>query len=349
MNDWKNCVVSASTSLETAIAILDKAGFRIVLVVDERNRLLGTVTDGDIRRALLKNIGLDGGVEKVMNRKPQTTYQDEPRYSILERMRRSELIHMPVVDSKGVLLGLEMLPNLVASEANQNPILLMAGGFGKRMRPLTDACPKPMLKVAGRPILELIIDKFASSGFREIYISLHFLGEVISDYFGDGSDWGVNITYLTEEKPLGTAGALSLLPEELSTQPIVVMNGDVLTNVDLLRLTEFHREMGGTATMCVQQYELEVPYGIVESTEAGVIDIVEKPTQRFFVNAGVYVLNHEVLRLVEKETRLDMPELLKKLIDDGQTVSQFPIHEYWIDIGLKTQFEKAQNDASTVS
>jgi dTDP-glucose pyrophosphorylase len=344
MTDWKSSIIAPSETLEKAIQTLDRAGLRIVMVVDQSGKLLGTITDGDIRRALLRNVDLRGSLWGVMSEHPCTVHKDEPRERILAIMREKELIHMPIVDSEGTLIGLEVLPDLIYTDNAQSPILLMAGGFGKRMRPLTDACPKPMLKVGGKPILEIIIEKFVATGFREFFVSLHFLADVIVDYFGDGSRWGVNISYLRETKPLGTAGALSLLPDHLGLEPIVVMNGDVLTNVDIRRLTEFHKDLGGLATMCVQQYELQVPYGVVMSAKHRVNDIIEKPTQQFFVNAGVYVLEQSVIARVEKSVALDMPELLRRLIREGEAVNQFPIHEYWIDIGLKTHFEQAQTD-----
>jgi NDP-sugar pyrophosphorylase family protein len=224
----------------------------------------------------------------------------------------------------------------------------MAGGFGTRLRPLTDNCPKPMLKVGGKPMLEILIDSFIKSGFNNFYISTHYLPEQIRDYFDDGSSKGVNITYVHEESPLGTGGALGLLPENMAKLPLVLINGDILTKVDFGKLIEFHDNNKAESTMCVREYEYQVPFGVVEGEGNNVTSMIEKPIQRFFINAGIYILNSSVIDTVKPHNYLDMPTLLEQQIANSQTVVKFPIYEYWLDIGRMDDFNRAQRDYSSL-
>jgi NDP-sugar pyrophosphorylase family protein len=222
----------------------------------------------------------------------------------------------------------------------------MAGGFGKRLQPLTDNVPKPLLKVGKNPILENILIQFIEAGFHNFYISTHYKAEMVREYFGDGGNWGIKIRYIHENKPLGTAGGLGLLPNNLPKLPILVMNGDLLTKIDFSELLNFHLQEKGDATMCVREYDFQVPYGVVKTEELRIISIEEKPVQRFFVNAGVYVLNSSILESIDGINYLDMPQLLEGVIENCGQVNMFPVHEYWLDIGQIEQFNQAQQDIS---
>lgn len=344
MNQWKRIAVPKDTPLETAIATLDEGGQRIVLVVDDDERLQGTLTDGDVRRALLRHQPLTTPVGEVMCIRPQVAQLQWSREKILSVMESTRLLHLPVVDAVGRVVGLETLHELLDKKPIDNPVFLMAGGFGKRLYPLTQDCPKPMLKVGDKPILELILQSLADVGFHRFYISTHYLPEIIRDYFGDGSRWGVSIQYVHEDEPLGTGGALGLLPRGEVGLPMILMNGDLLTRVDYRSLLEFHQRHQGAATLCVREYESQVPYGVIQSEGHRITQIVEKPVQRFFISAGIYVLSPELIGRVVPGERIDMPTLLEQEIVAGRDVNMFPVHEYWLDIGRMDDFHRAQEE-----
>ena len=343
MKIWRNALVSQHASLEKAVEVLDKAALRIALVVDEHDKLLGTLTDGDVRRAMLGHFALDTPVSQVMNRHPKTAQKSWEKNRILAVMEQYELLQLPLVDDGGCIVGLANLHDILNKRRHENPVFLMAGGFGTRLRPLTNNCPKPMLKIGDKPILEQILLNFIDAGFHRFYISTHYMPEVIRDYFGDGQRWGVTIKYIHENEPLGTGGALGLLPHEEINQPLFMMNGDLLTTVNLHGLLEFHEAHSSIATMCVREYEHQVPYGVITSEGIHIKSMVEKPTHRFFVNAGIYLLAPELVKSVDPGTRIDMPTLLEQQIEKDKLVTMFPIHEYWLDIGRMDDFKKAQD------
>ncbi|QTN24266.1 CBS domain-containing protein [Rhizobacter sp. AJA081-3] len=342
MMNWQSVLVGSQLPLGEAIGILDRGGLRIALVVDAERRLLGTLTDGDVRRALLRQVPLGADVTQAMNAKPLTATQAWSRERMLALMEEHQLLHVPVLDDHGRVVDLETLHGLLHKRHKGNPVFLMAGGFGTRLQPLTDNCPKPMLRVGDKPILELIVENFVSAGFHQFFISTHYMAETIRDHFGDGSRWGAQIRYVHEEQPLGTAGALGLLPRDEIDQPLFMMNGDLLTNLNFDNLLKFHNEHASLATMCVREYEHRVPYGVVESDGRRVRSMVEKPVHRYFVNAGIYVVSPELARAVEPGTRIDMPTLLEQQMAAGREVQVFPIHEYWLDIGRMEDFQRAQ-------
>lgn len=344
MKHWEAAVVAPGTSLEQAIQVLDKAALRIVLVLDAEGQLLGTLTDGDVRRALIRHQSLAVVVEEVMNPRPQTATREWSKERMLSTMEQLQLLQLPILDVQGRVISLESLHDLLNKPRHDNPVFLMAGGFGKRLRPLTNDCPKPMLKVGDKPILELILNNFIQAGFHRFFISTHYMPELIRSYFGDGRQWGVSIRYIHEEEPLGTGGALGLLPHDEIDQPMFMMNGDLLTSLNVLSLLDFHREHPGSATMCVREYDYQVPYGVIESEGHCIRSIVEKPTQRFFINAGIYLLEPELVRSVAPGTCIDMPTLLESEIAENRAVNMFPIHEYWLDIGRMDDFDRAQTE-----
>ncbi|QBM16368.1 hypothetical protein MARI_04480 [Marinobacter sp. JH2] len=344
MKPWRKALVNSDASLEQAIEVLDKAALRIALVVDASDRLLGTLTDGDVRRALLKHLPLETPVNQVMNGQPKTAEQSWTESRILALMEQHELLQLPLVDPEKRVVGLANLHDILNKHRHDNPVFLMAGGFGTRLRPLTNNCPKPMLKVGDKPILEQILLNFVEAGFHRFYISTHYMPEVIRDYFGNGEKWGISIQYVHEEEPLGTGGALGLLPHDEIDQPLFMMNGDLLTSLNLHSFLEFHQTHNGVATMCVREYEHQVPYGVITSEGTQIKSMVEKPVHRFFVNAGIYLLDPALVKSVEPGTRIDMPTLLEGQIDGGNAVNMFPIHEYWLDIGRMDDFHKAQTE-----
>jgi NDP-sugar pyrophosphorylase family protein len=264
-------------------------------------------------------------------------------------MEDRKLLAIPLVNKNNQVVGLETLQGLLKKPRHNTPVLLMAGGFGTRLRPLTNKCPKPLLRVGETPILEIMLKNFVKAGFVDFYISTHYLSHMVEDHFGDGSRWGVNINYLYEEKPLGTAGALSLLPKETSELPVIVMNGDILTNTDFESVLSFHLKNNASATMCVRDYEYQVPFGVVKSDGHKVLDIEEKPVQRFFVNTGIYVIGPELRAQVKLGQAIDMPTLLNVGMKMADSVMMYPVNEYWLDIGRPDDFEKAQVDVEQVS
>jgi len=342
-HDWRNVLISPGASIEEAIEKIDKEALRLALVVNEQGQLLGTVTDGDVRRALINHLPLSSSVQEIMNDQPKVADVDTSKETLLSIMEYSDLLSIPLV-SNGLLVGLETLQHILKASKYDNPVLLMAGGFGTRLRPLTDDCPKPLLKIGGKPILETILESFVASGFHRFYMSTHYKPDMIREYFGDGSKWGVEINYVHENDPLGTGGGLGLLPRDLPELPVIMMNGDVLTRVDFEHLLNYHNDLDAAATMCVREYEHQIPYGVIQADGHIITDMVEKPTQKFFVNAGIYVISPRVVKSVERNQVVDMPTLLENKMAEDQLVAMFPLHEYWLDIGRMEDFNRAQSD-----
>ena len=351
MNDnWKRSLVQETATIKDALEILDVEGLRVVLVIDDDEILKGVVTDGDIRRGLLEGESLETTIDRVMNKNPHTAQSGTSREELINKMNELDFLFIPILQGRK-LVGLETLHGVLAhsDEKRQNPIFIMAGGFGTRLRPLTDNCPKPMLRIGDKPILETLINSFKKAGFVNFYISTHYMSEVIVEYFEDGRKLDVNITYVHEDTPLGTGGALGLLQSELpNALPVIMINGDVLTKVDFERLLDFHVSSAAAATMCVREYDYQIPYGVVEGDGSQVTGMVEKPIQRFFVNAGIYVISSDIVKSVKKGCNIDMPSLLEQHIDKNKKVLMFPIHEYWLDIGRMDDFNRAQMEIHTL-
>jgi dTDP-glucose pyrophosphorylase len=340
-HNWKNILISPNESIQQALKIIDEEALKLALVVDGNSCLLGSITDGDIRRALIQGISLSEPVSKIMFTNPTTALQGTSRANLLTLMDDKQLLSIPLMKN-GQVVGLETLHQVMHKPKYDNPVFLMAGGFGTRLRPLTDNCPKPLLKVGDKPILETVLLRFIKAGFHNFYISTHFLPEMISDHFGNGEKWGVTISYVHESEPLGTGGALGLLPKNISDLPVIVMNGDVLTKIDFEKMLTAHNLHGANATMCVREYEIQVPFGVIENNGLKIIGMVEKPIQRFHVNAGIYVIGSPIVNSVKKNEYIDMPTLLERHIKGN--VMMFPFHEYWLDIGRMDDFNRAQKD-----
>lgn len=344
MIDYQTAVVSDTATIKEAIQAIDRSHLQIALVINSTGKLLGTITDGDIRRGILKGVGMDQPAVQVMNKKPTVGNPDQTREALVALMERKGLRHVPLVDGAGKLQGIELLNNLLGSGPKENWVVIMAGGMGKRMGSLTEHTPKPMLPVRNKPLLESIVENLSQYGFRDIFLSVNYKRDVIQNYFRSGDDHNVGIRYLEEDEPLGTVGSLSLLPQKPAS-PIVVMNADLVTNINFDRLLEFHEKQKSKATVCIREYDMQVPYGVVKVDDKhNVLMLEEKPTMRHFVNAGIYVLDPEVISLIPPSTRMDMPDLLAKLLQTNQKVGAFPLRENWIDIGQVHDFERANRD-----
>ena len=345
---WKKVLLKPESTVVEALKVIDNEALRIALVINDEQQLLGVVTDGDIRRAILNNVSLESSVTGVMSYSPTIAHVNTSKEQLIKLMESKNLLAIPLIDNDKVV-GLETLHHLFEGKTYHNPVFIMAGGFGTRLRPLTDTCPKPMLKIGNKPILETVICSFIKAGFVNFYISTHYMPEQIQQHFGDGSKLGVKINYVHEDSPLGTGGALGLLPDDLPKDlPLIMMNGDVLTKVDFERLLDFHTENQADATMCVRDYDYQIPYGVINGEGNKITSMVEKPIQRFFVNAGIYVVSPRVIQSVPENYNIDMPTLLEQHMNERDNILMFPIHEYWLDIGRMDDFNRAQADIHTL-
>ena len=342
MREIKDYCVSPHSTLRKAVEIIDRGAAQIALVT-ESDRLIGIVTDGDVRRGLLRGESLEATVTNIMQQDFRSLPASATAAEALAFMQRETLHQIPALDETGKVVHLFLLEDLIKPQRLPNSVVIMAGGEGKRLRPLTSNCPKPMLHVAGEPILEIILKQCLDAGFDHFYFAVNYLKEQIQSHFQDGSTWGARIQYLEEVKPLGTAGALSLLPQR-PDHPFLVLNGDVLTRVDYAHLLRFHADHQSTATLCVREYSTQIPYGVVRMDDLKVVALEEKPLLTHYVNAGIYLLNPDMLDLVPKDVFFDMPQLLETAAQQGKPVSAFPIYEYWLDIGQLADYEQAQSD-----
>lgn len=345
--NFEAAILSPDRNVLDALRIIDNASLQIALVVNDQRLLLGTVTDGDIRRGILSGIRLEDPVTKIMNSSPLTANVRSSRAERRTLMTRRKIHQIPVVDNAGRIVGLEHIDDVLAdgsvSDMKDIPVVLMLGGEGKRLRPLTEDLPKPMISLGGKPLLETIVENFVRQGFEQFYFCVNYRADTIRNYFSDGSAFGAKIAYVDEPESLGTAGALGLLPQKPSG-PFIVMNGDILTNSNFSHLVRFHEQTGVHATMCVREYQHQLPYGVVQSEGTRFSAIVEKPSQSYFINAAIYVLEPQVLNRVPKGRKLDMPNLFEMLASEGKESAVFPIREYWLDIGQIQDLEQARLD-----
>jgi dTDP-glucose pyrophosphorylase/predicted transcriptional regulator len=345
MTDLSAFFVRPDSSLREVIARIDQNRKGIALVVDDDRRLMGTITDGDVRRALLAGRDLDWRADDLLAQKPPSTASPVTAAAaaspaeLLDLMQRHDLRHVPVLDVDGRVAGVTVLSDLLEEYRLPLRAVIMAGGLGTRLRPLTDDTPKAMLPVGDRPLLEHIVRQLKDAGIHRMSLATHYRGDLIRDHFGDGRDFSVDIQYVDEDQPLGTAGALGLLAQ--SDEPLLVMNGDILTQVDFRAMLEFHVTHGADLTMAVRQVELQVPYGVVETRGVEVVHLSEKPVARHLINAGIYLLNPDVHRFVPAGQRSDMTDLIARLIADRRRVISFPIRESWIDIGQPQDYTRA--------
>lgn len=344
MKNWKSILVNPLTTIFNVLQIIDNTALQIALVVDENNRLLGAITDGDIRRGILRGISLDMPVQQVMNVKPVIARLGEGRENIFLLMNKNDIRQIPILDDCGCVVGMEFLSALSERKSDlDNHVVLMAGGMGTRLWSVFNESPKSLAQIGNKPILETILDGFIEHGLKRFLLSVNYKAEMIKDYFGDGSRWGAEIEYIHEQQPMGTAGALGLLPFK-PKQPLFVMNGDLLTRVNFRQMLDFHFEHLGAATIGVREYFSHIPYGVVKTDGHRFLSIEEKPMQKFFINAGIYVLAPEVLSLIPQGCCFDMPDLFARISNNGLNVATFPIREYWLDVGTVDSLNRARSE-----
>jgi dTDP-glucose pyrophosphorylase len=341
--DINGYIVRPHDSIKDVVEVIIGNKDGIALVVDEKGGLVATITDGDIRRFMLTGADLTAPCSRVMNEKPVVAHEAVSREELIQTIKQHRIRNIPIVNSQGMPVAVINSNDLIGETQSDTVAVVMAGGEGRRLRPLTEQIPKPMLPIGDRPLLEQIIRNLKTAEIDNIYISVNYRADIIEDHFQDGTSLGVKIHYLREEKRLGTAGALSQFPLTPSG-PVLVTNGDVVTNVNFSRLLEFHREHRAVMSLAAMDYRLNIPYGVLDLAGHYVLGLDEKPTKHFLCNAGIYVLDPDIITLVPKETYYDMTDLLCDVTRRGLPVAAFPIHEYWVDIGDKSDLKKAQTD-----
>jgi len=340
----RNVCVPETACIYDAMHVLTRGAIGIALVIDSNQSLMGTVTDGDIRRAILSGSPLDSRINLHMQRNFTPVGVAAGRAEVLDLMRARSIEHIPIVDLKGKLIGLHVMREIIGAVTRSNCAVIMAGGRGERLRPLTEKVPKPMLRVAGRPILERIVLHLVGYGIREIFLSVNYMSEMIQEHFGDGSAFGCKIRYLHEDQPLGTAGALCLLPE-IPLNPVLVMNGDLITQADIDAMLKIHSSEANSITVGVREFTQQVPFGCIELRNGVVHSIVEKPIITKIINAGIYVLSPDVFQHIPKKTNYPMTTLLEEALNLGRRVGVYPVEEEWVDVGRHEELLKARGIA----
>jgi dTDP-glucose pyrophosphorylase len=339
-NVWQKVVMSSDNSIRDAFLVLNNERLGIALITDSGGILKGTVTDGDIRRGLLKGLTLESKLTEVLNSNPILADKNFNMRDVFNIMSKYKISQVPIVDKDMKLLGLHLMEEKVFPSTRANTVVIMAGGRGTRLLPFTEATPKPMLLVSGKPILENIIVQARNQGFKNFILAINYLGNIIEEYFGDGSFLDVNIKYVKETTPLGTAGALALL-NPAPQDDLVVLNGDVISDINYADLLDFHLQNQAAGTMAVQPFEWINPYGIVQTEELEIIDFHEKPTMKFLINAGIYALSPMSLNLIKNSAPLQMPDLFIEIRKEGGKTIVYPVHEKWIDVGSKESLSEA--------
>lgn len=341
MIKYKQMCINKDKYIQEAIKKLNEVPIKTLFVVDENLKLLGSITDGDIRRSLLREFSMDSKVTSFMNASPKYCLLNDDELIVKKIMTDNSFNTLPILNSNLEICGIKINKEVDTLVRSNTPVIIMAGGFGKRLGALTKNTPKPMLIVKGKPILEHIILRLYQDGFKNLYISTHFLSEKIINYFEDGKKWGVNINYLHEEVPLGTAGALSLLKENNTQQPVLVTNGDLLTSINYADFLNYHYVEKNKSTICINNFKIEVPYGVINFKESFLDSIIEKPTYNYSVLSGIYIFQYELIKSIKPKIFLNMPDFINS-INTKNNIGVYPIHESWIDIGKISDFEKAK-------
>ena len=335
-------IIQPSVSIAEAMTQLDKAGTGALVLCATGTKIDGLLTDGDIRRAVLRGIALDSPCEYIANSSPATVQAPISATVALHFMNQRDIHQLPVVDPDGNVVELILRKDIVAEVTSGLSAVVMAGGYGKRLLPLTEHIPKPMLPVGDRPLLERTIEQLRQSGIRDISLITHYLAESIEQHFGDGRLFGVRLSYVQEDNPLGTAGGLKLMKK--LDRPFVVINGDILTGLSFEAMHDYHRKSGAVITVGVRKYEMKVPYGVVECNEVGIVALKEKPSLTFFVNAGIYLLEPSAYDYIPSDQHFNMTDLIQNLLERKMPVASFPIMEYWLDVGQHEDYRRAQED-----
>jgi len=337
-------VVGPDTSIADSVRLLDRAGTGALVVCDADRALRGLLTDGDIRRAFLRKVSFDSPCLEISSTEPIVAGPELSRGEMMALMQRFDVNHLPLTDAAGYVLGLVLRSDLTVTDRLDASAVIMAGGFGKRLFPLTESVPKPLLPVGDKPLMEITLEQLRRSGIRRVHVTTHYLAEQISDHFGDGSAFGVDLKYVTETQPLGTVGGLKLMDD--FREPLLVINGDILTGVDFQQMLAYHREHRGDMTVGVRRHDVEVRYGVLDCDGPHVRRLREKPKWEMLVNAGIYILEPSVARFIPSGKRFDMTDLLQRLLDAGRSVVGFPILEQWLDVGTHADYARAQEFAS---
>ncbi|QEK11319.1 CBS domain-containing protein [Crassaminicella thermophila] len=341
--DISRILINPNTKIKDIIEVIDRGALGIALVVNEENNLLGTITDGDIRRAIINEISFEEKAEKIMNANYIFVHQNTSLKFISKLFEMKQIKQIPILDDDGQVVDIILINDILKKNGVENWAVIMAGGLGTRLRPLTYEVPKPMIKVGNKPILETIINQLSYHGFKNILISVNYKGQIIENYFRDGSNFDVNIEYIYEKKRLGTAGALKLAKHYLD-KPFVMMNGDLLTKVNFKELLEYHNKNSLDITIGTKKYDIEIPYGVIETDGIEVKSLREKPKIDFFINGGIYCINPAVIEFIPDNQYYDITELINKLLIEKFDVGSFPIREYWLDIGQMPDYERAVID-----
>lgn len=344
-NSWRKALVSTGSTIRDAVKNMNDSGLRIALVVDEFGHLIGTISDGDIRHGLLHGLSLDALLEQIVQKNPLVVTSEIREEMVLQLMRANRLQQVPIVDEKNVLIGLHLWDEISVPAVRSNSMVIMAGGKGTRLLPHTENLPKPMVELAGRPMLEHIIERAVSFGFTNFILAIHHLGHMIEDYFSDGSEFNVNISYVKENKPLGTAGALGLI-DPVPDEPFIVTNGDVVSDIHYGELLDFHVRHKAKASMAVRAHEWQHPFGVVHTDGLDIVGFEEKPIARTHINAGVYALSPDTLKYLPVDQVCDMPMLFELLQADRKRTIAFPMHEPWLDVGRPDDLQQANEDLS---
>lgn len=333
----ETCTIDSRSKIKDVINSLSKSSMQICLVTTNTNYLVGVLTDGDIRRGLLQGMDINSNINSLIKKSPSVINENSPSYLAKYLMETKSLFHIPVVNEDFELRGLYTIDYFSSQKKKNNPVLIMAGGFGKRLHPYTKNCPKPMLEINGRPILEHIIVNLSNKGFNNFYISVHYLKDNIKAYFKDGKMFKVKIKYIEENEPLGTIGALGKMKYR-NKEPIIVVNGDTLTNLDFEQFLDFHKKNKSFATIAVKEIKSTNPYGVIDVKGIKLNRFKEKPVKKMYINTGIYIFSKSSINLVGKNNPIDAPSFLMNLKKKDKNVSIFPIHENWEDIGDKKKY-----------
>lgn len=336
-------LVNPLTTIWGTMEVINRSGLEFALVIDKKYHLMGVVTDGDLRRAILRKMDMNLPIQEIMTRSPITVRQGTSRAEMIDLAKKTLVKHFPVVDIRNRIVDVILISDLFEKETIENPVLIMAGGLGTRLRPLTTEVPKPMLKVGDRPILETILQQFKEYGFNNFLVSVNYKADIIIDYFQDGRHLGINIEYIREGQPMGTAGAMGKIREKIN-RPLILMNGDILTKIDFCQLLDFHLEQKNEFTIASRPYEFTIPYGVLQVDRGLVYKLEEKPIQEFVISAGIYVINPGLVDIIPENIKYDITDLIQYCIKKGIRVGIYPIREYWMDIGQMQDYYSANED-----
>jgi dTDP-glucose pyrophosphorylase len=340
---WRQAILPLDSTIQDAIRNLDQLAVRIILIVNESEELQGTISDGDIRRGLLRGLSLNSPIASIVHLNPLVVPPEVGRETVMQLMTVNKVQQIPIVNESRRVVGLHLWDEIAVPPVRSNLMVIMAGGMGKRLRPYTESCPKPLLHIAGKPMLEHIIERAKLEGFSHFVLAIHYLGHLIEEYFGSGERWNVRIDYLREESPLGTAGALKLL-DPLPEAPFIVTNGDVITDIHYGEMLDFHTRYDAVATMAVRAHEWQHPFGVVQTEGVEIVGFEEKPIVRTHINAGVYALAQDALNVLTKGEHCDMPTLFERLQAEAKRTVAYPMHEPWLDVGRPDDLTRANKE-----